>query len=1079
MPRRRRRWIHRTHNAAHLAGATTIALAVFVALALFAWAPVRGGDADKPLEVTYYGSCQDAAGLGVILAGAGLDGKTSSSVTIDVPGNVISAWAYYNGADDGNLPGPNPALNSGDFNVTFDGNPMVATLAAGPALWASSTWTYLFRVDVTALVASGPGTYTLGDVDALDVYNNGWELVVLYDDPSRQPHLIGLAEGLDLAQGSGAPPSGPGIKPVIFTFNPAPSDRTARLSTVVGGASAGTNSSLFYQIGAGAPPNTDIYATGTLLATDPLQSNDGAVWDTYGANVTIPAGATYLIIQARSDMPNPASLEWVLQSLDMQEDCPLAGTSTPTPTETATETPTDTPTVTATATEGPSPTPTETSTETPTASVTPTATDTPSPTPSLTPTRTPTSTPTTSPSPTPSPTATRTLTLTASSTPTRTITPTATASPTPGGCVSIDPFEPNNSPAQAIALPPDGAPHNLDFGTTSDQDWFIFQAEASSTFTMTTSNLGPGTDTVMFLFQPPNFNEANAIAVSDDFGGTLGSQIVWTAPASGSYYFMVRDFANVGDCHTYRLTFSRNYHLYLPLILGPQPQATATPSPTSGPSVTPTPSPTSSPAPTNTPTLVSSPTPTPSPSRTSSPTLTPTSTPTLALTSTPTPSATPTRTPTLTATLAATPTATPTPSATPTRPPAFTFTPTPTNTSTPTSSPTATSTSTPTRTPTPSLTPTATVTSTSTPTPTITLTPTLTPTPSFTPTATVTPTRTLTPTPSPTATRTPTATITPTPTVTPTLAPLTTPVEIPIPGLVHPKDVAVNRRTNLIYVVSRDNDKVYVVDGYSHAVVTAIGVCDQPFGIDANSQTNRVYVACFTSGRVDVINGASNLVIASPAVGPEPTYVEVNESTNRVFVVTHGNGGLAEIDGNSQLLLRTTPTGGGAFGLAVDENLNRVYVGNRDSDTVSIIDAAAMAKLMDVYPGGAQYHPYGLAFNPATNRLYVSYSVFNPVLKLAIYAATPAGLVRLDTRDLANGGSDAPGVLGINPTTNHLFVPNSASHTVSVISGFSNNGLATLPLGLDPFGVDVNPLTDRVYITARGSNQLWVVPDVY
>jgi len=295
----------------------------------------------------------------------------------------------------------------------------------------------------------------------------------------------------------------------------------------------------------------------------------------------------------------------------------------------------------------------------------------------------------------------------------------------------------------------------------------------------------------------------------------------------------------------------------------------------------------------------------------------------------------------------------------------------------------------------------------------------------------------------------------------------------------HPKDVAVNRRSNLIYVASRDNDRVFVIDGYSHSVVGVIPVCDQPFGIDANSQTNRIYVACFGVGRVDVIDGFSNMVIASPFVGPEPTYVEVNEATNRVFAVTHGNGRLAEIDGVNSMFLRSVPTGGGAFGLAVDRNLNRVYVGNRDADTVSIIDAATMAKIMDVFPGPPQNHPYGLAFNPITNRLYVSYSVFDSVLKLAIYHASPAGLTRLDTRDLANGGSDAPGVLGINPTTNHLFVPNSASHTVSVISGFSNNGLATLPLGLDPFGVDVNPLTNRAYITARGTNQLWVVPDVY
>ncbi|MCW5858208.1 MAG: hypothetical protein KIS63_07970, partial [Caldilineales bacterium] len=382
MPRPHPLWSHLGRPPSRLLGATALAALVLAALMLFVWTPVRAGDNDKPLETTYFGSCQDAAGLGIVMAGAGLDGKTSSSLSIDVPGTVISAWVYYNGADNGNLPGDNPSLNNGDFAVTFDGNPLTATLAGGPALWTPSTWTYLFRVEVTALVAPGPGTYTLGGVDAFDIYNNGWELVVLYADPVRRPHLVGLAEGLDLAQGVGAPPSGPGIKPAAFVFDPAPIARTASLITAAGGASAGANNSIYFQTGTGAPPLTDIYGTGSLLAADPLMSNDGPVWDTYEASITIPAGATYLAVQLSSDMPNPASLEWILQSLEMEQECPDLATWTPTPTATPDETPTPTPT----ATEGPSPTPTDTPTETPTPSVTPTATATftPSPTPTAT-----------------------------------------------------------------------------------------------------------------------------------------------------------------------------------------------------------------------------------------------------------------------------------------------------------------------------------------------------------------------------------------------------------------------------------------------------------------------------------------------------------------------------------------------------------------------------------------------------------------------------------------------------------------------------------------------------------------------
>jgi len=93
------------------------------------------------------------------------------------------------------------------------------------------------------------------------------------------------------------------------------------------------------------------------------------------------------------------------------------------------------------------------------------------------------------------------------------------------------------------------------------------------------------------------------------------------------------------------------------------PGATATPTPTTTPSVTPTPAPTPTATPTVTPTPA--PTPTATPSVTPTPAPTPTATPSVTPTPAPTPTATPTVTPTPTATPTSTPTATPTASPTP------------------------------------------------------------------------------------------------------------------------------------------------------------------------------------------------------------------------------------------------------------------------------------------------------------------------------------------------------------------------------------------------------------------------------
>ncbi len=492
----------------------------------------------------------------------------------------------------------------------------------------------------------------------------------------------------------------------------------------------------------------------------------------------------------------------------------------------------------------------------------------------------------------------------------------------PAQCDFDDPYEPNNEPGQAGPLPFGSSPTRLNFHTEGDEDWFLFSAFSDATYTITTSNLSLGADTVLYLFQAPQFDENIAIAWNDDFDGTLASQIVWTAPKSGLYFFKVRDFNWRGDCRAYDLSIEENSFQYWPFFE-------------------------------------------------QHPTLTPTSTPT--------------------------------------------FTPMPT--------------------------------------PSITLTPADTP--------------------------APTPTDTPSPTITPTPLPVPVPSLVLGTGLAFPNDVAVNPQTHRIYVTSRDANQVVAIDAANNQIVASISVCQKPYGIDVNSQTNKIYVTCFMDDAVDVIDGNTNTVTKTISVGPQPTYVGVNESTNRVYIVTHGNGSLVEIDGGSNTFSRGVKTDRGAFGLAVNESLNRVYVTNRDLQNVSTVDTNTMMKIdsQTVRPDTNKPVPFGIVFNPSNDRLYVTYEKQGRLIKVAVYQASVGGLARIDTLTVPNGGDDAPGALGVNPTTNHIFIPNPASNLVTVIDSVNNSILYNIPLGSEPFGVDVDPVTNKAYVATKNSHQLWMIPD--
>lgn len=325
----------------------------------------------------------------------------------------------------------------------------------------------------------------------------------------------------------------------------------------------------------------------------------------------------------------------------------------------------------------------------------------------------------------------------------------------------------------------------------------------------------------------------------------------------------------------------------------------------------------------------------------------------------------------------------------------------------------------------------------------------------------------------------------PVPTVTP-VSPTATPVvrhpyNASVWGLKTPNDAAYNPDTQRLYISNRDDDSVLVLNAVNLHRVASVPVCSQPFGMDVNTRTNRVYVTCAGSRQVAVINGVTNSVIQKIDVGYFPTYVDVNESANRIYVVSHDNNRLEEINGYTNHVLRRIGVASGAFGLAVDENQNRVYVGSRDQNKITVINVSdwRVLKTYRANDEDLRGSPYALAFNPTTNRLYVTYRGSTFFTRLGVFQATTEGLRRITNVELPDGGRDATGRLGINQSTGHIFIPNTKSNTVTVVDGATNHILATLAAGQQPFGVAVNSHDGLAYVAAKGSNQLWVIPDVY
>ena len=283
---------------------------------------------------------------GVAVAGAGMwDGN--ASINLNVPGPVVKAWLIWAGVNDIDDPG-NPDTNQLTVNgVTVTGQKIDhSTIATVRSDW------YQWRADIGNLVHQGGNTLNISEWWPLPTYDgnplpdpqrNGVSVMVLYDRGTcTNPEQVTMFDGMDYVWWAAAPQfdGGPLSQLHVFTFDPAPEDRTATVTfnfagtdhkAIESGVCRGVG--IWEAAGTGTPPDAIVRTAwpssvgingGVLIADKPFASNppctpeinypavdysggyDGAEWSTATLKVVIPAGSEWMAFQIESEANQPS-----------------------------------------------------------------------------------------------------------------------------------------------------------------------------------------------------------------------------------------------------------------------------------------------------------------------------------------------------------------------------------------------------------------------------------------------------------------------------------------------------------------------------------------------------------------------------------------------------------------------------------------------------------------------------------------------------------------------------------------------------------------------------------------------------
>ena len=300
---------------------------------------------------------------------------------------------------------------------------------------------------------------------------------------------------------------------------------------------------------------------------------------------------------------------------------------------------------------------------------------------------------------------------------------------------------------------------------------------------------------------------------------------------------------------------------------------------------------------------------------------------------------------------------------------------------------------------------------------------------------------------------------------------------------VFPYSIDTNPLNNRVYVTNRGSNTVSVIDGSIDTKLTDITVGKSPVGIAVNPSANWIYVTNL-EGTMSVIDGISNEVINTIQVGRIPYAVTVNALSNRIYVADIGSNAVSVIDGETNRIVTTIPVGKKPTGLAIDitgEGNNRLYVANYDSDSISIIDMTTNQVIGNIASGGDS--PVGIAINPITGKLYVSNIASNTVSVInteAIYTADKVDSNNSNKNSTVNTLTAAPAMTSFRKHNDEGIILKEISVNPTLKTSYnSEDSLVSLPSNVGfpllASQVTIDPYKNIIYITNTASNTISLI----
>jgi YVTN family beta-propeller protein len=165
---------------------------------------------------------------------------------------------------------------------------------------------------------------------------------------------------------------------------------------------------------------------------------------------------------------------------------------------------------------------------------------------------------------------------------------------------------------------------------------------------------------------------------------------------------------------------------------------------------------------------------------------------------------------------------------------------------------------------------------------------------------------------------------------------------------ISPTGIALDDRHHLLYVVTKEDNSLYVIDLYDHKTIQQLPLGSEGYTCMLSPDKAELYITLWGADKVLVYDTKKNIFTESIAVGDNPNDMCLSKNGQFLYVANANDNNVSVIDIRARKVVETLnaalyPTqlsGSTSNGVALSDDNNTLFIANADNNCLAVFDVS-------------------------------------------------------------------------------------------------------------------------------------------